>query len=97
MLPIVTESHQVEPSAFGGGLEGAERRSRETARWSPSMQSPDQIAADLKQARHQGALLLAESAAEKALLMYDWNKRGEFHLGFGSVVFCLEGLSSDVE
>lgn len=29
--------------AFGGGLEGAERHSRETARWQPSMQSPDQI------------------------------------------------------
>ena len=47
----------------------------------------DQIAADLKQARHQGALLLAESAAEKALLMYDWNKRGEFHLGFGNRLY----------
>ena len=47
----------------------------------------DQIAADLKQVRHQGALLLAESAAEKALLMYDWNKRGEFHLGFGSRLY----------
>lgn len=47
----------------------------------------DQIATDLKQARHQGALLLAESAAEKALLMYDWNKRGEFHLGFGSRLY----------
>lgn len=43
MLPIISESHQVEPAAFGGGLEGAERRSRETARWTPSMQSPDQI------------------------------------------------------
>ena len=43
MLPIVSDSHQVEPAAFGGGLDGAERRSRETARWSPSMQSPDQI------------------------------------------------------
>lgn len=47
----------------------------------------DQVAADLKQARHQGALLLAESAAEKALLMYDWNKRGEFHLSFGSRLY----------
>ncbi|MGE1174769.1 toprim domain-containing protein [Pseudomonas sp. BW7P1] len=47
----------------------------------------EQIAADLKQVRHQGALLLAESAAEKALLMYDWNKRGEFHLAFGSRLY----------
>ncbi|MFJ5237036.1 toprim domain-containing protein [Pseudomonas neuropathica] len=47
----------------------------------------DQVAADLKQARHLGALLLADSAAEKALLMYDWNKRGEFHLGFGSRLY----------
>ncbi|MBV4459443.1 toprim domain-containing protein [Pseudomonas sp. COR58] len=47
----------------------------------------NQVAADLKQARHLGALLLAESAAEKALLMYDWNKRGEFHLGFGSRLY----------
>ena len=42
-----------------------------------------QIATEIKQIRHQGTLLIAESAAEKALLMYDWNKRGEFHLGFG--------------
>ncbi|MCW8275553.1 toprim domain-containing protein [Pseudomonas sp. PCH199] len=47
----------------------------------------NQIAADLKQARHQGALLIAENAAEKALLMYDWNKRGEFHLGFGNRLY----------
>ncbi len=47
----------------------------------------DQIEADLKAARYQGALLIAESAAEKALLMYDWNKRGEFHLGFGNRMY----------
>lgn len=29
--------------AFGGALEGAERNGRETARWSPSMRSPDQV------------------------------------------------------
>lgn len=46
-----------------------------------------QIAIEIKQIRHQGALLIAESAAEKALLMYDWNKRGEFHLGFGSRLY----------
>lgn len=33
----------VEPSAMGGGLEGAERLSRETMRWNPSMRSPDQV------------------------------------------------------
>ena len=47
----------------------------------------DQVASDIKQARHQGALLIAENAAEKALLMYDWNKRGEFHLGFASRLY----------
>ncbi len=47
----------------------------------------DQIEADIKAARYQGALLIAESAAEKALLMYDWNKRGEFHLGFGNRMY----------
>ncbi len=46
-----------------------------------------QIEADIKAARYQGALLIAESAAEKALLMYDWNKRGEFHLGFGNRMY----------
>jgi hypothetical protein len=59
-------------------------------RWSfnqDESERADQIAADLKQARHLGALLLADSAAEKALLMYDWNKRGEFHLGFGSRLY----------
>lgn len=33
----------VTEKAVGGGLEGAERTNRETARWSPSMRSPDQI------------------------------------------------------
>lgn len=47
----------------------------------------EQVAADLKAARYQGALLIAESAAEKALLMYDWHKRGEFHLGFGNRMY----------
>ena len=32
-----------EPSAMGGGLEGAERFARETARWNPAMGSTDQI------------------------------------------------------
>lgn len=32
-----------EVSAIGGGLEGADRFERETALWSPTMRSPDQI------------------------------------------------------
>jgi lambda family phage portal protein len=40
--PVITvEKPQVE--AIGGGLEGAERFDRETALWSPSMRSPDQV------------------------------------------------------
>jgi lambda family phage portal protein len=31
------------PFAFGGALEGAERHSRETVNWTPSMRSPDQV------------------------------------------------------
>lgn len=40
------------------------------------------IETDLKQARHEGALLLAETAEEKGLLMYDWQPRGEFSFSF---------------
>lgn len=42
--PLITLAPEDKPqqTAFGGGIEGAERRSRETMRWSPSMQSPDQ-------------------------------------------------------
>ncbi|BAU74362.1 toprim domain-containing protein [Metapseudomonas furukawaii] len=36
----------------------------------------------IREARHHGALLLAESASEKALLMYEWRERQEFHFGF---------------
>lgn len=36
---------------------------------------------DLKAARYHGALLLAENASEKALLMYNWREQGEFHFG----------------
>ncbi|HBP1408676.1 TPA: toprim domain-containing protein, partial [Pseudomonas aeruginosa] len=46
-----------------------------------------QIEKDLKTARHEGALLIAESAAEKALLMYDWGKRGEFHFRFANRLY----------
>jgi len=33
----------VEPMAMGGGLQGAERTSRETLAWNPTMRSPDQV------------------------------------------------------
>ncbi|KHL68899.1 hypothetical protein SF06_22350 [Pseudomonas flexibilis] len=39
----------------------------------------EQIERDLKEARHHGALLLAESAAEKGALMYEWREHHEFH------------------
>lgn len=44
-LIIITADTPEGPKqqAFGGALEGAERTSRETARWAPSMRSPDQI------------------------------------------------------
>jgi hypothetical protein len=42
----------------------------------------DKIHRDLNEARHHGALLLAESAAEKGVLMYEWRERHEFHFGF---------------
>lgn len=44
--PVATVAEVVAPleqKAFGGGIEGAERTSRETALWNPSMSSPDQI------------------------------------------------------
>ncbi|KAF1072673.1 MAG: hypothetical protein GAK45_00108 [Pseudomonas citronellolis] len=47
----------------------------------------ERIEKDFKQARHEGGLLIAESAAEKALLMYDWQKRGEFHFRFANRLF----------
>ncbi|MCD9118323.1 toprim domain-containing protein [Pseudomonas bijieensis] len=45
------------------------------------------IDADVKEARHHGALLIAESASEKALLMYTWREREEFHFGFDSRLY----------
>jgi len=47
----------------------------------------DRIEADLHEARHRGALLIAESASEKALLMYQWKEREEFHFGFDSRLY----------
>ncbi|WP_296250351.1 toprim domain-containing protein [Pseudomonas sp. UBA4194] len=43
--------------------------------------------ADLEEARHHGALLIAESASEKAMLMYTWREREEFHFGFDSRLY----------
>ncbi|BBP86028.1 hypothetical protein PHLH8_56700 [Pseudomonas sp. Pc102] len=45
------------------------------------------IELDLAAARHQGALLLAESAEEKGLLMYCWEERKEFHFSFRSRLY----------
>lgn len=42
----------------------------------------DRIERDLREVRYQGALLLAESAAEKGVLMYEWREHHEFHFGF---------------
>jgi lambda family phage portal protein len=42
--PLIIPAGEAEPAkeqAFGGGIEGAERSSRETMRWTPSMLSPD--------------------------------------------------------
>lgn len=45
-------------------------------------QRDDQVQRDLKLARHEGALLLAQSPEEKGLLMYDWQPRSEFSFSF---------------
>jgi len=42
----------------------------------------DKVTNDLNEARYHGALLIAESAAEKGVLMYEWRPRHEFHFGF---------------
>ena len=44
----------------------------------------ERIEKDLKEARHQGALLIAESAGDKAMLIYQWREREEFHFCFDS-------------
>ncbi len=40
------------------------------------------VEADLREARYHGSLLLADSAAEKGVLMYDWRERQDFHFAF---------------
>ncbi|WP_169900760.1 bifunctional DNA primase/helicase [Pseudomonas gessardii] len=47
----------------------------------------EQVAKDLKTARYHGALLIAETATEKGLLMYKWRERYEFHFSFESRLY----------
>jgi hypothetical protein len=47
----------------------------------------EQVEKDLATARYHGSLLIAESAAEKGVLMYDWRERHEFHFGFDSRLY----------
>ena len=46
-----------------------------------------QFEKDMTIARHHGALLIAENATEKALVMFDWKRRSEFHLEFGNRLY----------
>jgi hypothetical protein len=46
-----------------------------------------QVDKDITTARHHGALLIAENATEKALVMFDWKRRSEFHLEFGNRLY----------
>lgn len=41
-VPVTIDASPQRTDAIGGGLEGAQRTSRETFRWSPAMISPDQ-------------------------------------------------------
>lgn len=50
-------------------------------------QRTKQIEKDLRAARYHGDLLLAESASEKGVLMYDWSERHEFFFGFESRMY----------
>jgi len=47
----------------------------------------EQIDKDLATARYHGSLLIAESASEKGVLMYEWRERHEFHFGFDSRLY----------
>lgn len=46
-----------------------------------------QVDKEITTARHHGALLIAENATEKALVMFDWKRRSEFHLEFGNRLY----------
>lgn len=50
-------------------------------------QRAERIAADLDEARYQGALLITDSASEKGLLMYQRNEWREFHFGFDNRLY----------
>lgn len=47
----------------------------------------EQTQKDLTVARHHGALLIADNATEKALVLFDWKRRSEFHLEFGNRLY----------
>ncbi len=48
-LPVqIIDAGRPDKAAIGGGLEGAERTSRETARWAPAMGPPDNIINSVK-------------------------------------------------
>lgn len=47
----------------------------------------ERLSKDLAEARHHGALLIAESAEEKGLLMYTWRESHEFHFNFGNRLY----------
>lgn len=83
-LGFVCESAQI-PQRDGRKVDWNDLHQR----WAflDSDKRPAQMASDLKAARHEGALLIAESAAEKALLMYDWQERSEFYLRFNSRLY----------
>ena len=50
-------------------------------------QRTEQIKKDLATARYHGSLLIAESATEKGVLMYEWRERYEFHFAFESRMY----------
>jgi hypothetical protein len=50
-------------------------------------QRAEQVAKDLATARYYGSLLIAQSASEKGVLMYEWRERHEFHFSFDSRLY----------
>lgn len=88
-----TRKHIALARALGYHCEAAQipQRERKTdwndlhQRWSfidDAEQRAGRIARDLEEARYHGALLIAESATDKGVLMYEWRERHEFHFGF---------------
>lgn len=53
----------------------------------PAGKRDAQFDKDITTARHHGALLIADNATEKALVMFDWKRRSEFHLEFGNRLY----------